>query len=59
MRLAEISTIKPQKSLTPAKARIATKQRQVDQAREALKREREYQTRRSELEKEWKAQRTR
>ena len=43
MRFYEFSIIKPKKSLTPAQARIAALKRQVDAARQTLKRERDLQ----------------
>ncbi len=43
MRFYEISVIKPKKPLTPAQARIASLKRQVDTARQSLKRERDLQ----------------
>jgi hypothetical protein len=61
MRLFEFasSTLKPIKPMTPAQHRVYSKKRQVDQARDALKREREFQKRHTELERQWKAQRGR
>ncbi len=43
MRFYEISVIKPKKPLTPTQARIAALKRQVDMARQSLKRERDSQ----------------
>ncbi len=43
MRFYEFSVIKPKKPLTPAQARIAALKRQVDAARQSLKRERDLQ----------------
>ena len=43
MRFYEFSIIKPKKPLTPAQARIAALKRQVDAARQTLKRERDLQ----------------
>lgn len=43
MRIYEISSIKPVKPLTPAQARVAALQRQVDQSKTALKREQDAQ----------------
>lgn len=57
MRFYEFSTVKPIKPMPPAQLRIATKKRQVDQARDALKREREFQKRHQDLERQWKSQR--
>lgn len=59
MRLSEFarSALKPIKPMSPAQYRIHSKKRQVDQARDALKREREFQKRHRELEKQWQSQR--
>lgn len=57
MRFYEFSTVKPIKPLSPAQQRIAAKKRQVDQARDALKREREFQKHHQDLERQWKSQR--
>jgi hypothetical protein len=43
MRFYEFNVIKPKKPLTPAQARIAALKRQVDAARQSLKRERDLQ----------------
>ncbi len=43
MRFHEFSVIKPKKPLTPAQARITALKRQVDMARQSLKRERDFQ----------------
>lgn len=43
MRFYEFSIIKPKKPLTPAQARITALKRQVDVARQSLKRERDSQ----------------
>ncbi len=43
MKFIEFSTNKPKKPLTPAQARIASLKRQVDLARQSLKRERDLQ----------------
>ena len=53
MRIYEISTLKPIKPMSPAQHRIYAKKRQVDQAREALKREKDAQKRQRELERRW------
>jgi hypothetical protein len=45
MRIKEVVSISPTKPLTPAQARIATLKRTVDNARQALKRERDNQKR--------------
>jgi hypothetical protein len=43
MRFYEFFIIKPKKPLTPAQARITALKRQVDMARQSLKRERDFQ----------------
>lgn len=43
MRFFEISIIRPKKPLTPAQTRIASLKRQVDTARQSLKREQDFQ----------------
>ena len=43
MRFVEFKTIKPLKPLNPAQARIAALRRNVEIARQSLKRERDYQ----------------
>ncbi len=48
------STLKPIKPLTPAQYAIAARKRNVDQAKDALKREKEAQKRKRELEQQWK-----
>ena len=55
MRISEIVTIKPRKPLTLAQARIATKTKQVDQARNNLKRERDNQKQAKERDQQRKA----
>ena len=55
MRISEIVTIKPRKPLTLAQARIATKTKQVDQARDNLKRERDSQKQAKERDQQRKA----
>ena len=46
------STLKPIKPMNPAQYAIAAKKRQVDQAKDALKREKDFQKRHRELEKQ-------
>ena len=43
MRISEVTNIKPQAPMTPEKARIASLQRGVDTAKQALKSERQRQ----------------
>lgn len=47
------STLKPIKPMNPAQHRIYSMKRNVDQAKDALKREKETQQRRRELEQQW------
>ena len=53
MRFCEFSSIKPIKPLNPAQYAIASKKRQVDQAKDALKRETDAQKRKKEQEAHW------
>jgi hypothetical protein len=55
MRLFEFarSTLKPIKPMNPAQHRIYSMKRNVDQAKDALKREKDAQKRRKELEQQW------
>jgi len=57
MRFFEFSTLKPIKPMTPAQHRVYAKKRQVDQAKDALKRERDFQKRHNELQRQWNARR--
>ena len=57
MRFYEFSTIKPIKPQTPAQARIASGKKRVDQAKQALKIERDYQKQQHEREAQAKKQR--
>lgn len=50
MRFYEFSTLKPIKPLTPAQYAIAARKRQVDHAKDALKREKDAQKRKQEHE---------
>lgn len=59
MRFYEFSTLKPIKPMTPAQYAIAAKKRQVDQAKEALRREKDAQKRHRELERQRQALRQR
>lgn len=54
MRFFEFSSLKPIKPMNPAQYALATKKRQVDQAKDALKREKDAQKRKRELEAHWK-----
>lgn len=47
------STLKPIKPMNPAQHRIYSMKRNVDQAKDALKREKEAQRRRRELDQQW------
>ncbi len=47
------STLKPIKPMDPAQHRIYSMKRNVDQARDALKREKETQKRHRELQQQW------
>lgn len=47
------STLKPIKPMNPAQHRIYSMKRNVDQAKDALKREKEAQQRQRELEQQW------
>jgi hypothetical protein len=55
MRLFEFarSTLKPIRPMNPAQHRIHSMKRNVDQAKDALKREKDAQKRRKELEQQW------
>ena len=55
MRVYEFarSTLKPIKPMNPAQHRIYSMKRNVDQAKDALKREKETQKRHRELEQQW------
>jgi hypothetical protein len=53
------SALKPIKPQTPAQYAITARKRQVDQAKDALKREKDAQKRRRELEQQWKKLRQR
>ena len=59
MRFYEFSTIKPIKPMNPAQYAIAAKKRQVDQAKDALRREKDNQKRHRELERQRQALRQR
>jgi len=61
MRFFEFAhrALKRIKPLSPAEYAIAAKKRQVDQAKAALRRERDAQQRRQALEQEWKRLRRR
>lgn len=59
MRFYEFSTIKPIKPMSPEQYAIAAKKRQVDQAKDALRREKDAQKRHRELEKQRQALRQR
>lgn len=53
------STLKPIKPQSPAQYAISAKKRLVNQAKDALRREREAQKRKAELERHWKQLRQR
>ena len=55
MRIDELTRIKPIKPLTPDQAMIASRKRQVEVAKMALKREKEFQRRKKEQEQQRKA----
>ncbi len=55
MRFYEIKTIKPQKPLTPAQARIKSLKQSVDNSKKKLQAERERQRREREAEQHRKA----
>ena len=55
MRIDELTQIKRIKPLTRDQAMIASRKRQVEVAKMALKREKEYQRRKKELEQQRKA----
>ena len=57
MRFREFATIKPIKPMSPAQARIASGKKRVDQAKQALKTERDYQKQQHEREAQAKKQR--
>jgi hypothetical protein len=61
MRLHEFarSTLKPIKPMTPAQHRVYSMKRNVDHAKDDLKREKDAQKRRRDLEQQWKKLRTR